>query len=196
MNLDITHNLIDDVAHEMDVCRSSADEWRQLADRAHEAARSDFLDRPYTGTIRDPKAEPGELHVCPVPDGDLAAARHAAADLARLAYAVAGHYGRERDRLHSQYTRLTARTPRTRQRPDPLADIAAALDDQPRTLTRDVLDRLTAAHPHVYRQWTLRDLTAYLTRHDAAPRKSNGRMVIDTTRIHATLAARHQEDAA
>lgn len=189
--------ITDDIAHEMRVCRSSANEWRQLADRAHEAARGAFQDRPYTGTIRDPRAEHGEPHVCPVPDGDVGAARRAAADLARLAYAIAGHYWREHDRLHSQHTRLTARTtPSGSEHTDPLADIASVVGDQPRMLTRGVLQRLAAHNPHAYHGWTLRDLTACLARHGVAPHKSNGRMVIDATRIHTALAARGQEDAA
>jgi len=189
--------ITEDIAHEMYVCRSSASEWRQLADRAHEAARGAFNDRPSTGTIQDPKAEAGSPHICPAPDGDLASARRAAAELARLAYAIAGHYGREHDRLHRQYTWLATRTARSvSEHTDPLADIATVANDQPRMLTRDVLQRLATHNPHAYQGWTLRDLTACLDRHGVAPHKSNGRMVIDTARIHAALAARTHEKAA
>lgn len=73
---------------------------------------------------------------------------------------------------------------------DPLADIAHVLGADPRVLTRDVLQRLTALNAAVYKEWNNSDLKEYLEQYDAAPYKSNGVMVVDRQTVRDALAAR------
>lgn len=82
------------------------------------------------------------------------------------------------------------------QQADPLTDIAAALGDQPRERTFDVLAALKDRHPAAYGDWSLTDLAAalpevakpYKTRHDGA----TGVMVIAADRIHQAITDRDQ----
>ncbi|MFJ9577887.1 FtsK/SpoIIIE domain-containing protein [Streptomyces sp. NPDC101191] len=73
---------------------------------------------------------------------------------------------------------------------DPLADIADVLGDKPRMLTQEVLQRLAQKNPGEYREWTFADLRQVLEAADAAPRKSDGRMVVDGLRVAHALAQR------
>ncbi|MFF6775799.1 FtsK/SpoIIIE domain-containing protein [Streptomyces sp. NPDC012637] len=78
---------------------------------------------------------------------------------------------------------------------DPLADIADILGDKPRMLTQEVLQRLAQKNPGEYREWTFADLRQVLEAADAAPRKSDGRMVVDSLRVANALAQRDTEDS-
>lgn len=176
------------ITRDINTCRQSALEWRQLGDRAHEAARGAFDDRPYTGTIHDPHTV-AEVFVCPAPERDVAAARAAAAELAGLAYAIAGHYWRELAQLRREQRQHATPPPS-----EPLVDIGALLGQEPRLRTRDVLAALARRNPTA-KDWTLSDLTAYLTRHDAAPHKSSGVMVVSAGRVNAALARRDSADS-
>ncbi|MFF0431851.1 ATP-binding protein [Streptomyces sp. NPDC004327] len=76
---------------------------------------------------------------------------------------------------------------------DPLADIADVLGDKPKMLTQEVLQRLAQKNPGEYREWTFQDLRQVLEAADAAPRKSDGRMVVDGLRVANALAQRDEE---
>jgi S-DNA-T family DNA segregation ATPase FtsK/SpoIIIE len=76
---------------------------------------------------------------------------------------------------------------------DALADIADVLGDKPKMLTQDVLQRLVQKNPGEYREWTFSDLRQVLEAADAAPRKSDGRMVVDTRRVINALAQRDNQ---
>ncbi|MFD7321398.1 ATP-binding protein [Streptomyces sp. NPDC059875] len=76
---------------------------------------------------------------------------------------------------------------------DALADIASVLGDAPKMLTQEVLQRLAQKNPGEYREWTFQDLRQVLEAADAAPRKSDGRMVVDGLRVANALAQRDGE---
>jgi S-DNA-T family DNA segregation ATPase FtsK/SpoIIIE len=73
---------------------------------------------------------------------------------------------------------------------DPLADIAAVLGDEPRVRTQKVLHRLTERNPGRYGEWGFGDLKEVLDDAGAAPRKSDGVMVVDRERVLRALANR------
>jgi S-DNA-T family DNA segregation ATPase FtsK/SpoIIIE len=73
---------------------------------------------------------------------------------------------------------------------DPLVDIAAVLGDEPRVRTQEVLHRLTARNSDRYRKWGFADLKEVLDDARAAPRKSDGVMVVDRERVLRALANR------
>lgn len=76
---------------------------------------------------------------------------------------------------------------------DVLADIAAVLGDASKMLTQEVLQRLAQKNPGEYREWTFSDLRQVLEAANAAPRKSDGRMVVDGLRVANALAQRDTE---
>lgn len=76
------------------------------------------------------------------------------------------------------------------QQTDPLADIAAVIGEQPRMLTQEVLQRLAERNPVAYREWHFADLTRFLEGYDAAPYKSDGRMVVSREKVLRALADR------
>ncbi|MFF3872931.1 ATP-binding protein [Streptomyces sp. NPDC001978] len=73
---------------------------------------------------------------------------------------------------------------------DPLADIVHVLGQDARVLTREVLQRLAEMNPAVYKVWTNSDLREYLEGFDAAPHKSDGKMVVDRQKVRDALARR------
>jgi len=73
---------------------------------------------------------------------------------------------------------------------DPLADIAAVLGDESRVRTQEVLHRLTARNSDRYRRWGFADLKEVLDDAGAAPRKSDGVMVVDRERVLRALENR------
>ncbi|GGM77368.1 cell division protein FtsK [Longimycelium tulufanense] len=73
---------------------------------------------------------------------------------------------------------------------DPLADIAAVLGQAPRMPSQHVLQRLIERDRATYGDWTLQDLTAFLTAHHAAPYKTQGLMQISAARIREALTER------
>ncbi|MFD3922514.1 ATP-binding protein [Streptomyces sp. NPDC058595] len=79
---------------------------------------------------------------------------------------------------------------------DPLADIATVLGDSPRVLTMDVIKRLAALSEDAYGSWTFADLRRVLDDADAAPYKSDGRMVVGRDRVHRALVNRGNDDSA
>jgi S-DNA-T family DNA segregation ATPase FtsK/SpoIIIE len=79
---------------------------------------------------------------------------------------------------------------------DPLTDIAAVLGDAPRMRTQEVLQRLAERDRATYGDWTFADLTAYLTPHDAEPRKYAGNMVVRADRLHQAVTERDENGAA
>ncbi|WP_083975369.1 FtsK/SpoIIIE domain-containing protein [Kitasatospora mediocidica] len=78
---------------------------------------------------------------------------------------------------------------------DALADIAKALGDAPRVRTQEVLQRLAAANPGEYREWTFGDLKQVLEAAGAAPYKSDGQMVVSLAKVIAALTARDSDAA-
>ncbi|MEU5981236.1 FtsK/SpoIIIE domain-containing protein [Streptomyces sp. NPDC047434] len=76
---------------------------------------------------------------------------------------------------------------------DALADIATVLGDASKMLTQEVLQRLAQKNPGEYREWTFSDLRQVLEAADAAPRKSDGRMVVDGRKVANALAQRDTE---
>jgi S-DNA-T family DNA segregation ATPase FtsK/SpoIIIE len=80
--------------------------------------------------------------------------------------------------------------------PDPLADIGAVLGGEQRMRTQEVLQGLTEYDRGTYGRWTFADLTAVLTKHQAAPYKSGGNMVVRADLVHAAIAKRDTERAA
>ncbi|MFC1410964.1 FtsK/SpoIIIE domain-containing protein [Streptacidiphilus sp. N1-12] len=78
---------------------------------------------------------------------------------------------------------------------DPLADIAAVLDEGPRTRTQVVLLRLAQHNPGVYGQWAFPDLKQVLEACGAAPHKSDGQMVIARAKVLEALAQRTTDTA-
>lgn len=79
---------------------------------------------------------------------------------------------------------------------DALADIAAVLGDAARVRTQEVLQRLAAANPGEYREWTFGDLKAVLEAAGAAPYKSDGQMVVARAKVLAALETRDADTAA
>ncbi|MEU5981013.1 FtsK/SpoIIIE domain-containing protein [Streptomyces sp. NPDC047434] len=73
---------------------------------------------------------------------------------------------------------------------DALADIATVLGDASKMLTQEVLQRLAQKNPGEYREWTFSDLRQVLEAADAAPRKSDGRMVVDGRKVANALSQR------
>lgn len=76
---------------------------------------------------------------------------------------------------------------------DHLADIAAALGDEPRLRTQEVLQLLAERNPGEYREWTFANLKAVLEPVDAAPYKSHGQMVVSRIRVLEALEERARE---
>jgi S-DNA-T family DNA segregation ATPase FtsK/SpoIIIE len=69
------------------------------------------------------------------------------------------------------------------ERADTLADVAAALGDEARVRTEEVVHRLKNRNPTEYGDWTTADLAAALSPLGAAPYKSNGQMVVSRQRV-------------
>ncbi|ALG05782.1 zonular occludens toxin domain-containing protein [Kibdelosporangium phytohabitans] len=88
----------------------------------------------------------------------------------------------------AQITVTPAALPTAHER-DPLADIATVLGDQRRMLTQEVLQRLTE-RDRWYADWTFEKLTAFLTKHDAAPYKYHGTMHVKADLITEALTRR------
>jgi hypothetical protein len=80
--------------------------------------------------------------------------------------------------------------------PDPLADIAAVLGGEQRMRTQEVLQRLAEYDRRAYGRWTFADLTAVLTKHQAAPYKSGGNMVVRADLVHAAITNRDKKRTA
>ncbi|MEE1754194.1 FtsK/SpoIIIE domain-containing protein [Streptomyces sp. SP18CS02] len=76
---------------------------------------------------------------------------------------------------------------------DALADIYSVLGDTARTLTADVLKRLSALSENAYGAWTPGDLKRVLEDAGAEPYKSDGRMVVGRERVARALANRPAE---
>ncbi|MGW7307383.1 ATP-binding protein [Streptomyces sp. NPDC054835] len=93
--------------------------------------------------------------------------------------------------LRDGVTTLTAVEP-SADAVDFLADIADVLGDKPRMLTQEVLQRLAQKNPGEYREWTFADLRQVLEAADAAPRKTNGRMVVDGRMVTDAIAQRDE----
>ncbi|MFC5997097.1 FtsK/SpoIIIE domain-containing protein [Pseudonocardia hispaniensis] len=74
--------------------------------------------------------------------------------------------------------------------PDHLADIAAALRDEPRVRTVELLGRLAEARPEVYGSWTTTDLGAALDRLGIPKGKSDGQRVVRAQAVEDALRAR------
>ncbi|MFD8083840.1 FtsK/SpoIIIE domain-containing protein [Kitasatospora sp. NPDC059722] len=79
---------------------------------------------------------------------------------------------------------------------DPLADIAAVLGDEKRMRTQEVLQRLAAADPRRYREWTFGDLKAVLDAAGAAPYKSDGVQVVSRAKVESALQLRTEDAGA
>ncbi|MEU4268168.1 ATP-binding protein [Streptomyces sp. NPDC026092] len=79
---------------------------------------------------------------------------------------------------------------------DALADIYSVLGDTARTLTADVLKRLSALSENTYGTWTPGDLKRVLEGAGAEPYKSDGRMVVGRERVARALANRPDEGSA
>lgn len=77
---------------------------------------------------------------------------------------------------------------------DHLADIAAALQGEPRVRTQVVLARLIERNPAEYEEWSLIRLTAVLAEYRVTVRKSDGVKVIRATDIARALATRTDAD--
>ncbi|MFD8492380.1 hypothetical protein [Amycolatopsis sp. NPDC059657] len=73
---------------------------------------------------------------------------------------------------------------------DPLADIDAVMDGEPRVRTQIVLKRLAAHNAAEYERWTARDLRAALEDHGVATRKSDGAMVVRADDVAEALTRR------
>lgn len=73
---------------------------------------------------------------------------------------------------------------------DHLADIAAAIGNEPRMGTDEVRQHLAERNPAEYRSWTASDLKQALEPFGAAPYKSNGNMVVSRDRVLEALAER------
>ncbi|MEU9719064.1 ATP-binding protein [Streptomyces sp. NPDC047976] len=82
------------------------------------------------------------------------------------------------------------------ERVDALADISTVLADLPKMRTQEVLAALATLNPAVYREWTFADLKDVLDAAGAGPRKSDGRMVVDTRRVRRALAERDEQPPA
>ncbi|MEW2253714.1 zonular occludens toxin domain-containing protein [Streptomyces sp. NPDC047869] len=78
--------------------------------------------------------------------------------------------------------------------PDPLADVAAVLGDEPRVLVQEVLHRLAAKNPDAYRSWGPADLKKALEPFGAQQYKSDGRMVVARERVQDAVLERLAED--
>jgi S-DNA-T family DNA segregation ATPase FtsK/SpoIIIE len=72
---------------------------------------------------------------------------------------------------------------------DVLADVAKALQGEPRVRTQEVLRRLGEIHPS-YREWTFPDLKAALEPYGAEPYKSGGIMMVSLQRVEEAAAER------
>ncbi|MGW9024788.1 ATP-binding protein [Streptomyces sp. NPDC055722] len=73
---------------------------------------------------------------------------------------------------------------------DPLADIVHVVGQDPRVLTREVLQRLAELNPSAYKVWNNSDLREFLEGFDAAPHKSDGKMVVDRQKVRDALGRR------
>jgi S-DNA-T family DNA segregation ATPase FtsK/SpoIIIE len=75
---------------------------------------------------------------------------------------------------------------------DVLADVAKALQGEPRVRTQEVLRRLGDIHPS-YREWTFPHLKAALEPHGAEPYKSGGIMMVSLQRVEEATAERDRD---
>lgn len=73
---------------------------------------------------------------------------------------------------------------------DHLADICAALGEDNRVRTQDVLHRLRTRNDAVYADWTFADLKAELESYGAHPYKSDGVMVVARDRVQDAILER------
>lgn len=73
---------------------------------------------------------------------------------------------------------------------DYLADIHAALAEDPRVRTQEVLHRLATRNDAVYADWTFGDLKAQLEPYGAEPYKSDGVMVVARDRVQDAILQR------
>ncbi|MET8297887.1 ATP-binding protein [Streptomyces sp. NPDC005180] len=96
--------------------------------------------------------------------------------------------------LRSKVTRSA--TTAEGERVDALADISTVLADQPKMRTQEVLAALATLNPGVYREWTFADLKEVLDAAGAPPRKTDGRMNVDTRRVRRALAERDDKGPA
>ncbi|WUD74612.1 ATP-binding protein [Streptomyces sp. NBC_00510] len=92
--------------------------------------------------------------------------------------------------LQARNGRATVRQLQPVKESDPLADIVHVIGQDPRVLTREVLQRLAELNPPVYKVWGNSDLKEYLEGFDAAPHKSDGKMVVDRQKVRDALARR------
>ncbi|MFE1556801.1 ATP-binding protein [Streptomyces sp. NPDC058734] len=82
------------------------------------------------------------------------------------------------------------------ERVDALTDISTVLADLPKMRTQEVLAALATLNPAVYREWTFADLKEVLDAAGAGPRKTDGRMFVDTRRVRRALAERDEQPPA
>ncbi|MFH8768281.1 cell division protein FtsK [Streptomyces sp. NPDC017958] len=87
-----------------------------------------------------------------------------------------------------------ADAPPPAERPDPLADVAAVLGDEPRMLTQEVLHRLAAKNPGAYRSWGPADLKKALEPFGAEQYKSGGNSMVSRDRVQDAILDRLAED--
>lgn len=92
--------------------------------------------------------------------------------------------------LEARSARATVRQLQPVQNVDPLADIVHVIGGDARVLTREVLQRLANLNPAVYKLWNNSDLREYLEGFDAAPHKSDGKMVVDRQKVREALDRR------
>ncbi|MFE1430377.1 cell division protein FtsK [Streptomyces fungicidicus] len=88
-----------------------------------------------------------------------------------------------------------ADAPERAERPDPLADVAAVLGDQPRMLTQEVLHRLAERNPGAYREWGPADLKRALEPYGAEPYKSGGKSTVARDRVQDAILERLAEES-
>jgi hypothetical protein len=88
---------------------------------------------------------------------------------------------------------VAATTTPVRIEADPLVDIAAVLAGATKLRTQEVLQRLAERDRATYGTWTFPDLKAFLAKHDAAPRKSGGNMVVLAALIAEAIAERDEK---
>ena len=77
---------------------------------------------------------------------------------------------------------------------DPLADVAAVLGNEPRTLTQEVLYRLAERRPDAYREWGPVGLKMALEPYGAEPYKSGGKSTVARDRVQDAILERLADD--
>jgi S-DNA-T family DNA segregation ATPase FtsK/SpoIIIE len=82
----------------------------------------------------------------------------------------------------------------TFQPPDPLADVAAVIGDEPRVLTQEVLHRLAERWPDAYRTWGPADLKRALEPYGAQQYKSGGNSMVSRDRVQDAILERLADD--